>query len=87
MTGRKRGASGFTNSLLSIYLHMWLNKKPGLTALVSRKIPEEIQMDSLGNIMSGKRSMTSSSTSSEQKSKKRTPGELMMDAMNNLVAV
>ena len=81
----ERGFCCFTNSLPIIYLHVWLNEKPGLTGFVCRMIPVEIQMDSLGNIASEKRSMALSSASSEQNRKKMSPGELMADAMISLV--
>jgi len=61
----ERGCCFLTNCLTITYPSMWLNEKPGLTGFVSRKIPEEIQMDSLGNVASGKRSRASSSTSLE----------------------
>ncbi len=36
----------FKNSLLIIYLHMWLNEKPNLTYFVRRQIPADVQCDS-----------------------------------------
>jgi hypothetical protein len=42
------GFCNFTNSVVIIYLRLWLNEKPGLTNFVSRQLPEEIQIDSMG---------------------------------------
>jgi hypothetical protein len=42
----------FTNSLPIIYLQMWLNKKPNLTQFISRKIPQDVQLDSTNSVAS-----------------------------------
>ncbi len=41
------GFCSFTNSVVMIYLHLWLNERPGLTGFVSRHIPDEFQVDTL----------------------------------------
>jgi hypothetical protein len=35
----------FTNSVVMIYLRLWLNERPGFTGFVSRHIQEEFQGD------------------------------------------
>jgi hypothetical protein len=37
----------FTNSIVIIYLRLWLNERPGLTRFVNRQLPAEIQVDSM----------------------------------------
>jgi hypothetical protein len=37
----------FTNSIVIVYLRLWLNEKPGLTNFVSRHLPAELQIDSM----------------------------------------
>jgi len=37
----------FTNSIVVIYLRLWLNERPGLTNFVSHQLPDEIQVDSM----------------------------------------
>jgi hypothetical protein len=36
-----------TNSIVIVYLHLWLNEKPGLKNFVSRHLPAELQIDSM----------------------------------------
>ena len=79
----ERGFCQFTNSLVIVYLRMWLNERPGLNGFVSRKIPAHIQVDSMGGI-SGKRAIGSETSSLDKMRKKQSSGELLFDAMNNL---
>ncbi len=39
------GFCNFTNSILIIYLRLWLNERPGLVSFVSRQIPSVMQRD------------------------------------------
>jgi hypothetical protein len=41
------GFCNFTNSILIIYLGMWLNERQGLMNVVSRQIPGQIQVNSV----------------------------------------
>jgi hypothetical protein len=41
------GFYNFTNSIMVIYLRLWLNECPRLTNFVSRQLPDEIQVDSM----------------------------------------
>ena len=41
------GFCNFTNSIVIIYLRLWLNEKPGLTGFISRELPAAIQIDSM----------------------------------------
>jgi hypothetical protein len=38
----EEGFCNFTNSIVVIYLRLWLNECPGLTNFVSRQLPDEI---------------------------------------------
>ena len=79
----ERGFCQFTNSLVIVYLRMWLNEHPGLNSFFTRKIPAHIQVDSMGLIL-GKRASGSETSSLDMKRKKKSSGELLFDAMNNL---
>ena len=41
------GFCNFTNSILIIYLRLWLNERPGMVSFVSRQIPGVMQVDSM----------------------------------------
>jgi hypothetical protein len=41
------GFCNFTNSIIIIYLRLWLNEKPGLTSFVSCQLLEAIQIDTM----------------------------------------
>jgi hypothetical protein len=41
------GFCNFTNSIVIIYLRLWLNEKPGLTTFVSHQLLEAIQIDTM----------------------------------------
>ncbi len=41
------GFCNFMNSIVVIYLRLWLNECPGLSNFVSRQLPDEIQADSM----------------------------------------
>jgi hypothetical protein len=45
------GFCNFTNSIVIIYLQLWLNEKPGLANFVSQ-LPEAIQIDTVVNCSS-----------------------------------
>jgi len=46
----EKGFCCFTNSIVIIYLQMWMNARPGMTGFVSRKVPKGMQIDaSLGS--------------------------------------
>lgn len=42
----ERGFCCFTNSVVLVYLCMWMNEKPGMTSFVSKKKTEEMKIDS-----------------------------------------
>ncbi|MFO0446521.1 MAG: hypothetical protein ACK51L_02525, partial [bacterium] len=76
------GGCNFTNSVVIIYLRLWLNEKPGLTNFVSRQLPEEIQIDSMGapaSTMAAKRQLSSNS-----ESKLRKSPDMLAESINNL---
>ena len=76
------GFCNFTNSVVIIYLRLWLNEKPGLTNFVSRQLPEEIQIDSMGapaSTMAAKRQLSSNS-----ESKLRKSPDMLAESINNL---
>jgi hypothetical protein len=52
----------FTNSIVIIYLRMWLNERPGLVNFVSRQIPGGMQVDSMA---------TDGAAASSKKAKRR----------------
>ncbi len=41
------GFCNFTNSIVVIYLRLWLNECPGLNSFVSCQLPDTIQVDSM----------------------------------------
>ncbi len=37
----------FTNSIVIIYLYLWLNERPGLSGFISRNLPDILQVDTM----------------------------------------
>ena len=73
------GFCNFTNSILIIYLRLWLNERPGLVSFVSRQIPGVMQRDSMANATGaavGKKS--------EEKSIQRRSPDLLASAIKEL---
>ncbi len=72
----------FTNSILMIYLRLWLNERPAMTGFVNRQLPTEIQVDSMrAPAASVKR--PSQSGPCDSRSLRRSPDQLA-EAINQL---
>jgi hypothetical protein len=69
-----RGFCCFTNSIIIIYLRMWINEKPGMTGFVSRKLPEEMQIDSLNG---GSAALAPQKNEGKPRSSPKTVGVLL----------
>jgi hypothetical protein len=76
------GFCNFTNSIVIIYLRLWLNEKPGLTGFVSRELPAAIQIDSM-NAPSSAFSIKRLSSLSSSDRLRRSP-DILADSINNL---
>jgi len=75
------GFCNFTNSIVIIYLRLWLNEKPGLTGFVSRELPAAIQIDSM-DAPSSAFSIRRLSSSSLDRLRKSP--DILADSINNL---
>ncbi len=74
------GFCNLTNSILIIYLRLWLNERPGLMNFVSRQIPGLMQVDSMAAAATAATAPASSRKSEE---KRRSP-DLLADAIKEL---
>jgi hypothetical protein len=72
------GFCNFTNSIVIIYLRMWLNERPGLVNFVSRQIPGNIQVDSMATSVSAV-----SETKKKNEAHRRSP-DLLAQAIHEL---
>jgi len=72
------GFCNFTNSIVIIYLRLWLNEKPGLTSFVSRELPDSIQIDS--TMLARHQTLNSAAADS----KMRKSPDMLADSINNL---
>jgi len=72
-----KGFANFTRSLVVIYLHQWLNKKPGQTDFCSQQMPVEAQSDSLAVGLTATASDSGSSTKKWKRSKINNKDVLM----------
>ncbi len=77
----------FTNSLLIIYLRMWLNERPLLTTFVSRKIPDGIQLDTMQAEAKKRSASDRDSKKSDGKTQKKSPSESIADAFISFVKI
>jgi hypothetical protein len=75
------GFCNFTNSIVIIYLRLWLNEKPGLTNFVSRQLPEAIQIDT-----AVPRSSAVAAKPAPEAKMRKSP-HLIADSINNLAKV
>jgi hypothetical protein len=71
------GFCNFTNSIVIIYLRMWLNERPGLVNFVSRQIPGQIQVDSMAT------SAAAVSETKNSQAQRRSP-DLLASAIKEL---
>jgi len=78
------GFCNFTNSIVIIYLRLWLNEKPGLTSFVSRELPDSIQIDSMGNTAAAMLARRQTLNSAAADSKMRKSPDMLADSINNL---
>jgi hypothetical protein len=70
----------FTNSVLMIYLRLWLNERPALTGFVNRQLPTEIQVDSM---RAPAASIQRQSGPAESKNPRRSP-DMLAEAISQL---
>ncbi len=70
----------FTNSIVIIYLRMWLNERPGLVNFVSRQIPGEMQVDSM--VTDG--AAASAKKAKEENASQRRSPDLLASAIKEL---
>jgi len=70
------GFCNFTNSILIIYLRLWLNERPGLVNFVSRQIPGLMQVDSMA-------AAAAPAGSKKSEEKRRSP-DLLASAIKEL---
>ena len=70
------GFCNFTNSILIIYLRLWLNERPGLVSFVSRQIPGPMQVDSMA-------AAAAPAGSKKSEEKRRSP-DLLASAIKEL---
>ncbi len=68
----------FTNSILIIYLRMWLNERPGLVNFVSRQILGPMQLDSMATAVAA-----APASSKKSEDKRRSP-DLLANAIKEL---
>ncbi len=76
------GFCNFTNSIVVIYLRLWLNERPGLNGFVSRQLPDTIQVDSMqapGALPAAKQQSALDSSRLIRKSP-----DILADSTNNL---
>jgi hypothetical protein len=78
------GFCNFTNSVVIIYLRMWLNERPGLTSFVSRELPEGIQIDSMEAPAATVTVRRQSSGTASTESKLRKSPDMLAESINNL---
>ncbi len=71
------GFCNFTNSIVIIYLGLWLNERPGLVNFVSRQIPGQIQVDSMAT------SVVAVSETKTSQAQRRSP-DLLASAIKEL---
>jgi hypothetical protein len=77
-----------TNSLPIVYLRMWPNNRPNLTSFVSRKIPDECQLDTndtTNNNQKRKMSAAIAVQSKPNNKQKKSPSESIAEAFTNLI--
>jgi len=79
------GFCNFTNSVVIIYLRMWLNERPGLTSFVSRELLEGIQIDSMEAPAATVTVRRQSSGTASTESKLRKSPDMLAESINNLV--
>ena len=72
------GFCNFTNSILIIYLRMWLNERPGLVNFASRQIPGPMQLDSMAAA-----AVPAPASSRKSEEKRRSP-DLLANAIIQL---
>ena len=72
----------FTNSVVMIYLRLWLNERPGLTGFVSRHIPDEFQVDTL--TAPACTATAVQSTIATKRTMNRSPPDVLAESINNL---
>jgi hypothetical protein len=72
------GFCNFTNSIVIIYLRLWLNEKPGHTNFVSRRLPEAIQIDTMVPQSSA------IAVKPAPEAKMRKSPDILADSINNL---
>jgi hypothetical protein len=70
----------FTNSIVIIYLRMWLNERPGLVNFVSRQIPGGMQVDS----MATDGAAASAKKAKEENTNQRRSPDLLASAIKEL---
>jgi hypothetical protein len=75
------GFCNFTNSVVIIYLRLWLNERPGLTGFESRQLPDTIQVDSMQ--APAATSAIKQQSASEASRLHKSP-DIMADSINNL---
>ncbi len=74
------GFCNFTDSILIIYLRLWLNERPGLVSFVSRRIPGPMQVDS----MAAAAADAAAPASSRQSEEKRWSLDFLASAIKEL---
>jgi hypothetical protein len=75
------GFCNFTNSVVIVYLRLWLNERPGLTGFVSRQLPDVMQVDTMqapAAISAVKQQ------SAAEASRLRKSPDIIADSINNL---
>ncbi len=73
----------FTNSIVIIYLRLWLNERPGLTGFVSRHIPDEFQVDTMIAPVARATAKQQDAISSKR-AMSRSPTDTLADSINNI---
>ena len=72
----------FTNSVVIIYLRLWLNERPGLSGFVSRHIPDILQVDTM--TAPAAMSTTRQQTLVVKRAMSRSPPDMLAESINNL---
>lgn len=78
----------FTNSLPIVYLRMWLNDRPNMTSFVSRKIPDDCQLDTSDTTNNNRKRKMSAAVAVQSKpnnKQKKSPSESIAEAFTSLI--
>ena len=75
----------FTNSLPIVYLRMWLNEKPHMTSFISRRIPDECQLDTMDDKNKKRKASTAMVAEPRSNKKQKSPSETIADAFTSFV--